>query len=76
MIYLQAAVQTLTSVGPQYMVNVYNWIKMAIWDAPYRVWLDFELEKISIKRCELIQKALKREEWKKEALGDEEPKSE
>jgi hypothetical protein len=67
MIYLQAFIQTLTSMGPHYITNTYKWVKMAVWDAPYRVWLDVELEKISIDRCELEQK---------EALDDEEPKSE
>lgn len=67
MIYLQAFIQNLTSMGPHYIANTYKWIKMAVWDAPYRVWLDVELEKISIDRYELEQK---------EALDDEEPKSE
>jgi hypothetical protein len=67
MIYLQAFIQTLTSMGPHYITNTYKWLKMAVWDAPYRVWLDVELEKISIDRYELEQK---------EALDDEEPKSE
>ena len=76
MIYLQAFIQTMTSMGPHYIANTYKWVKMAVWDAPYRVWLDVELEKLSIDRYELQQKTFKREEWKKEALGDEEPKSE
>jgi hypothetical protein len=67
MIYLQAFIQNLTSMGPHYITNTYKWVKMAVWDAPYRVWLDVELEKISIDRRELEQK---------EALDDEEPKSE
>ena len=67
MIYLQAFIQNLTSMGPHYIANTYKWVKMAVWDAPYRVWLDVELEKISIDRCELEQK---------QALDDEEPKSE
>ena len=37
-------------MGPHYVVNIYKWVKMAVWDAPYRVWLDIELEKISIDR--------------------------
>jgi len=67
MIYLQAFIQNLTSMGSHYIANTYKWVKMAVWDAPYRVWLDVELEKISIDRYELEQK---------EALDDEEPKSE
>jgi len=50
MIYLQAVAQTLTSVGPQYIKNIYTWVKCAVWDAPFRVYLDVELEKISIER--------------------------
>jgi hypothetical protein len=37
-------------MGPHYITNTYKWVKMAVWDAPYRVWLDVELEKISIDR--------------------------
>lgn len=50
MIYLQALTQTLTSMGPQYITNIYTWVKCAVWDAPFRVYLDIELEKISIER--------------------------
>ena len=50
MIYLQAAAQTLTSMGPHYIKNIYTWVKCAVLDAPFRVYLDVELEKISIER--------------------------
>lgn len=50
MIYLQAAMQTLTSMGPQYIINICNWLKSALCDAPFRVYLDIELEKHSIER--------------------------
>lgn len=48
--YPQAIYQTATSMGPTYIVNIYRWFKMALWDAPYRIWLDVELEKLSIER--------------------------
>jgi hypothetical protein len=38
---------------------------MAVWDAPYRVWLDIELEKLSIER----------DEWKRDTLDEDTPKS-
>lgn len=50
MSYLRAIPQTFIYMGPHYVVNIYKWVKMAVWDAPYRVWLDIELEKISIDR--------------------------
>jgi hypothetical protein len=50
MIYIQAICQTLTSVGPCYMINTYNWVKCAVWDAPKRLILDIELEKMMIER--------------------------
>jgi hypothetical protein len=37
-------------MGPTYLTNIYKWVKMALWDAPYRVWLDIELEKLAIER--------------------------
>jgi len=56
-------------MGPEYTTNVLKWVKSAVWDAPYRVWLDIELQKI----------AYDREEWKNNCLypsDDETPKSE
>jgi|TARA_B100001142_G_C14249751_1_gene622736 hypothetical protein len=50
MIYAQAIPQAIISMGPTYIQNIYVWLKMALWDAPYRVWLDIELEKLSIER--------------------------
>ena len=58
-------------MGPEYTVNVLKWVKSATWDAPYRVWLDIELQKI----------AYDREDWKNNSLypsdeeSDETPKS-
>ncbi len=50
MIYLQAICHTLISMGPQLLVQTYNWFKTALWDAPQRLLLDIELEKLSIDR--------------------------
>ena len=70
--WIHAICQTMFSMGPEYTTNVLTWVKSALWDAPYRVWLDVELQKI----------ALDREEWKNNQLYpsddecDETPKSE
>ncbi len=48
--YAQAIFQTITSMGPHYVTAVYRWIKMGVWDAPYRFILDVQLEKIGIER--------------------------
>jgi|TARA_R110001583_G_scaffold190632_1_gene355040 hypothetical protein len=37
-------------MGPHYLINTYNWVKCAVWDAPQRLILDIELEKIAIER--------------------------
>jgi hypothetical protein len=50
MIYLQAISQTIIYMGPHYLTNTYKWVKSALWDAPYRLFLDVELEKIAIER--------------------------
>ena len=50
MIYLQDISQTIISMGQYYLINTYNWVKTAVWDAPKRVFLDIELEKMSIER--------------------------
>ena len=55
-------------MGPEYTTNVLKWVKSAVWDAPYRVWLDIELQKI----------AYDRDDWKNDSLypsDDETPKS-
>ena len=33
-----------------YIENFYNWVKMAVWDAPRRIYLDIDLEKQKIER--------------------------
>jgi hypothetical protein len=48
--YAYAIYRTVLNMGPHYVTNVYTWLKTALWDAPYRVYLDVELEKVSIER--------------------------
>lgn len=48
--YLQAIFQTMRDMGPRYLINIYKWVKCAVWDAPFRVYLDVELEKNMIER--------------------------
>jgi hypothetical protein len=48
--YLQAIFQTMRDMGPQYLINIYKWVKCAVWDAPFRMYLDVELEKNMIER--------------------------
>ena len=70
--WIHAVCRTMISMGPEYTTNVLKWVKSAIWDAPHRVWLDIELQKI----------AYDREDWKNNQLYpsddecDETPKSE
>tara|TARA_B100000405_G_scaffold46523_2_gene30615 strand:- start:1275 stop:1412 length:138 start_codon:yes stop_codon:yes gene_type:complete len=42
-------------MGPHYLVNIYRWVKMAIWDAPIRLFLDVELELQSIERSTAME---------------------
>ncbi len=37
MIYPQAIMQTMIGMGPTYVHYIFTWVKMAVWDAPYRV---------------------------------------
>ena len=70
--WIHAICRTMISMGPEYTTNVLKWVKSAVWDAPYRVWLDIELQKI----------AYDRDDWKSDCLYpsddecDETPKSE
>jgi hypothetical protein len=48
--YPQAIINTFRSTGSQYAVNIYKWFKMALWDAPHRLYLDIELEKMKLER--------------------------
>ena len=69
--WIHAVYRTMISMGPEYTTNVLKWVKSAVCDAPYRVWLDIELQKI----------AYDREDWKNDSLYpsddecDETPKS-
>ena len=69
--WVHAICRTMISMGPEYTTNVLKWVKSAVWDAPYRVWLDIELQKI----------AYDRDDWKNGCLYssddecDETPKS-
>ena len=69
--WFHAICRTMISMGPEYTTNVFKWVKSAVWDAPYRVWLDIELQKI----------AYDRDDWKNGCLYpsddecDETPKS-
>ena len=65
--WIHAICRTMISMGPEYTVNVLKWVKSAAWDAPYRVWLDIEIEKISIERNQYLHTS--------DEESDETPKS-
>mgnify|MGYP000494506170 CR=1 FL=1 len=48
--FAQAIISTFRSQGSQYAINIYHWFKSALYDAPYRLWLDIELELLLIER--------------------------
>jgi hypothetical protein len=48
--YVKAVYRTIISMTSFYLENVCTWLKTALYDAPYRVYLDVELEKQKIKR--------------------------
>jgi len=50
LMYPHAIYRTTISMGPHYITNVYKWLKMALWDAPHRIYLDIELEKLALER--------------------------
>ena len=43
-----AIYNTTVSMGPQYAYNLYKWLRTALWDAPYRIYLDVQLELIHL----------------------------
>lgn len=47
---LLAIFNTAREMGPQYIVNFADWIKTALWNAPFRVFLDIELELLRLNR--------------------------
>ena len=48
--YAKAIYRTIMSMTTFYIENFSLWVKMAVWDAPRRVYLDVELEKMKIER--------------------------
>jgi len=47
---LTAIFNTLYGMGPYYVESTYKWLKMALWDAPTRVFLDVQLEQMRLER--------------------------
>jgi len=47
---LLAIFNTVREMGPHYIVNFADWIKTAVWNAPFRVFLDVELELLRLNR--------------------------
>lgn len=45
-----AIYNTFDSMGVYYAVNIYKWFKIALWDAPLRLYLDIQLEHIKLER--------------------------
>ena len=37
-------------MAPYYVESTYKWLKMALWDAPTRVFLDVQLEQMRLER--------------------------
>ncbi|QIG59834.1 hypothetical protein [Dishui Lake phycodnavirus 3] len=50
MSYLKAVYVTIMTMGAFYVENFAVWVKTAVWDAPRRIYLDIELEKMKIDR--------------------------
>ena len=53
----QAIANTTVEMGPQYLTNIYKWVKSAVWDAPYRMYLDVQLEKQKLERTLSLQES-------------------
>jgi len=47
---LTAIFNTMYGMGPYYIESTYKWFKMALWDAPTRVFLDVQLEQMRLER--------------------------
>jgi hypothetical protein len=47
---LTAMFNTMYGMGPYYIESTYKWFKMALWDAPTRVFLDVQLEQMRLER--------------------------
>ena len=48
--YTKAIYRTIISMTPFYLENLGHWVKMALWDAPRRIYLDVELQKQVIEK--------------------------
>lgn len=48
--YIKAIYRNTISMSSFYIENFCNWVKMAVWDAPMRLYLDIDLEVEKIKR--------------------------
>ena len=53
----QAIANTTVDMGPQYLTNIYKWVKSAVWDAPYRIYLDVQLEKQKLEQNLSLQES-------------------
>ena len=53
----QAIANTTVDMGPQYLTNICKLVKSAVWDAPYRVYLDVQLEKQKLERNLSLQES-------------------
>jgi hypothetical protein len=53
----QAIANTTVDMGPHYLTNICKWLKSAVWDAPYRVYLDVQLEKQKLERNLSLQES-------------------
>lgn len=47
---LTAIFNTMYGMAPYYIESTYKWFKMALWDAPTRVFLDVQLEQMRLER--------------------------
>ena len=47
---LTAIFNTMYEMAPYYVDSTYKWLKMALWDAPTRVFLDVQLEQMRLER--------------------------
>lgn len=47
---LTAIFNTVIGMGPYYVESTYKWLKMALWNAPTRIILDVQLEKLRLER--------------------------
>lgn len=52
--YTKAIYVTLLTMGVYYIENMCTWIKAAVWDAPYRIILDVQLEKQKLDRDQFL----------------------